>query len=276
VRLMDLIITSAWRPKIQKTINVLPKSWRKWIYLLIPKDQYKVYKSHVPGWVNIITHDRNGLSETRQWVLDNAKSFSNHVVMLDDDLDFHIRIGASLVKATPYQVNDMLHLLGDWMVNYKLIHVGVSARAGNNHITSDYAEITRAMCVHGLNLKKINAINAKFNRVPCMQDFDMTLQLLEHGYPNRVSYKYAHGQSGSNTKGGCSVYRTPEMLKKTAFEMARLHPGIVKPKIKHSVKGWGGEFGKERVDVIVYWKKAFTGMIKKTRAKEGISNFLEN
>ena len=103
-----------------------------------------------------------------------------------------------------------------------------------------------------------------------MEDFDVTLSLLELGYPNRITYKYAWGQGRSGDDGGCSLYRTSEMQKNAAIRLAEFHPRTVKVVNKRSKTKWGGLDSEVRVDVIVNWKKAFKPKRLENNSKKGI------
>jgi hypothetical protein len=97
----------------------------------------------------------------------------------------------------------------------------------------------------------------ELGRVPVMEDFDLTLQLLRAGFPNRVSYEFCWNQRGSGSEGGCSTYRTGEMQAAAARRLAELHPDFVKVVTKSSKSNWKQGDMQERVDVIVQWRKAF-------------------
>ena len=102
---------------------------------------------------------------------------------------------------------------------------------------------------------------ARFDRVRLRQDFDVILYMLERGYPNRVIFKYAFGQT-SGSKGGCSAYRTPELMEKEAYKLKKLHgPKVVSVVTKTTKGGWDGMEDvngmKQRKDVIIQWKRAF-------------------
>jgi hypothetical protein len=85
------------------------------------------------------------------------------------------------------------------------------------------------------------------------------------------------GGASSNAKGGCSAYRTPELMEKVANFLSQEHRGLVTVKTKKTKGGWGGfpvdEDGNvTRTDVIVHWKKAFQ---QGKRLKKGISSFIK-
>jgi hypothetical protein len=92
-------------------------------------------------------------------------------------------------------------------------------------------------------------------RIPVMEDFDLTLQLLRKGYPNRVSYQYVWNQRGSGAEGGCSSYRTAEMQTNAALKLKELHPDFVSLVTKTAGTVWKDM--EERSDVTVQWQKAY-------------------
>ena len=151
----------------------------------------------------------------------------------------------------------MFSVLEYFLENY--IHVGISAREGNNRVQSNLKENTRMMRLLGYNKPEVLKTGARFDRIDTKQDFDMTLQLLRKGHKNAVLYSFAHNQPGSNNTGGCSVYRDPEMMDRCSHELAALHPDFVKVVEKQNKTGWGGGI---RPDVRIAWKKAYESYIQ--------------
>lgn len=195
------------------------------------------------------------LSETRQHLLDISEKV---FVMMDDDLLFFERRkddDTKFSKIHGEQVFEMFDTLEDRMKGFA--HGGILAREGGNRIVGKqnvYA--TRMMRVLAYDPKKVRKVGARFDRMVTKQDFDMTLQLLRAGYPNILMADYVQGQYGdgcSNAPGGCSVYRTPEMMDASAHKLAELHPGFVTVVQKESKVSWGGGV---RTDVNIQWKKA--------------------
>jgi hypothetical protein len=134
------------------------------------------------------------------------------------------------------------------------VHVGVSGREGANYNTDEYDECVRMTRIMAYRADVLVDQDIRFDRVPVMQDFDVTLQLLRKGYPNRVLNWIVHNQNGSNTDGGCSLIRTDEVQAAAANRLAELHPGFVTVVKKQTKKAWGG---KERTDVRIGWKSAY-------------------
>jgi hypothetical protein len=147
--------------------------------------------------------------------------------------------------------------------------VGIGPREGNNHVIGEYTEITRMMRALAYNTEIIKAHNLRFDHLKIMEDFDMTLSLLELGYPNRVSYKYANGQRTSGDAGGCSIYRNRAAQREGAIQLYKRHPKYVKIVGKKTKTSWS-DMGNVRTDVRINWKDAYKPKIRKSNEKEGL------
>lgn len=167
---------------------------------------------------------------------------------------------ATLVKAEGDDLVKMVERIDTLLENHA--HVGVSAREGNNRWSPADPAYIRDGGVNRINTRMLRVLCfrrdivldvAKFGRVAVMEDFDLSLQLLRAGYPNRVLWDYAQNQTGTNTSGGCSTYRTHAVQESSARTLAALHPDFVKLRKKENKTG--GEFG-NRTEVTIYWKKA--------------------
>jgi len=207
-----------------------------------------------------VPEEYNGISHTRKWILTELaeKYNESNVLMLDDDMDFCYRpdmASPSLetIKDLP-RFEAMLDLLEDWLLQ-GFVHVGLAARQGSNNTYEPYREATRMMNAYAYDTIALKEIGVELGRLPVMEDFDLTLQLLRRGWPNRVSYQYVWNQRGSGAEGGCSSYRTAEMQMNAAKELQRLHPNYVSVVMKSTGSVWKDM--EERGDVIVQWQKAY-------------------
>ncbi len=270
------------RAKRQRTLRNMPKGLLFKTYVVCEEDQYDDYVKHnediinrrriipfPPEWGNFIVDGYGCFSDKKQWILEGSDA--DYIFFLDDDLAFDYRTGSSLRKAGPQQVSEAFRIMRKWLQANNMAHVALSAREGNNRVEEDDIIVGRAMRVCGFDANLLRKHDLKLNRVQLMADFDITLQLLEMGWPNRILYKYANGQRKSNDKGGCSLYRTPKLMKHAAFALKDLHPKYVKVNKKKTSQPWAGFDTNVRYDVMVYWKNAFKwGRAQKT----GIKNFL--
>jgi glycosyltransferase involved in cell wall biosynthesis len=278
---MEIYISTLGRytEKEQNTLKYISEKWKPSTHVVVVEKEYKKYKQLLKD-LDIIILPKNvkGLSANRQWLLEN--SHSDFICFLDDDLDFNKRKEGSIQLKKCKNIDGLFKIWINWLQNgYNL--VGVSSRNGNNRILSDYEDCTRIMSAYAFNRNTLIKENIRFDRINIMQDFDVNLSLLEKGYPNRVSYKYAHSQSkGSGAKGGCSIYRTPELKRKGSFRLAYLHPKVVKVRSKITKTGWdnmeskAGIEGKVSVDVTIFWKKALKNKIENIQQK-GIQDYIK-
>ena len=256
---MLIYIHTAGRPDKQITLKSFSAELMKHTRLVVQdseKDKYNI--APLKEKLVVLPKDIDRLSPTRQWILENAET--DKFVMMDDDLTFAHRGPYSktkLFQANAENVDQMFRELEYLLDTY--IHVGISAREGNNRVASNLKENTRMMRLLGYKKPEVLKTKARFDRIDTKQDFDMTLQLLRLGHKNAVLYSYAHNQPGSNVKGGCSIYRSPEMMDRCSHELAELHPKFVKVVEKHTKTSWGG--GK-RTDVRIAWKKAYESYIQ--------------
>jgi len=193
------------------------------------------------------------LSDTWQWLLENTPT--RYFMCMDDDL-YLFRREPDSVKlhiASDEDIKQMFDTLYGWMKE-GVVHVGVSMREGNNRYPDPYYENMRMCRATGYDSEVVRSLGVKFNRVICRADFHMTLELLKRGYKNRVLFEFATNQPGSNTDGGCSSYRSDEVLEENAILLAKMHHPYVKVVEKVTKTAWNS---RPRKDVIVYWKKAF-------------------
>lgn len=186
-------------------------------------------------------------SETKQMILDQG----GLQVVIDDDLQIFRRgEGTRLHLCTPNDIKDMWAKIYQYLMD-GYVHGAISAREGNNHNEADHAINTRAMRFHFWNADILNKEKLQFTDIETKQDFHMTLSLLELGYMNIVDFEFAQNQAGSDTRGGCSSYRTKEVMDRDSHRLAELHPGFVTVVKKDNDGEWG-----QRTDVRIAWKKA--------------------
>jgi len=290
---MLIVIPSCGRSDSGKQITVRNfaemKSTRP-VVLAVPESEVRRYNNNalaiygdrmdlsIIGVPDII----KGISHTRQWILtDFAKHRSErHILMLDDDMDFCFRpnLGSPALETIKSLVllETMFDTLEDWLAA-GFVHIGISARQGNNHFPTpaDYGEddkprtyrdVTRMMNAYAYDTVMLQKLKVELGRIPVMEDFDLTLQLLRKGYPNRVSFQFCWNQRGSGKEGGCSSYRTAELQAQAAVKLHQFHPEFVKIVMKKATtkENWVGM--KERSDVIVQWQRAYeSAKVSKTR-----------
>lgn len=255
-----IYITTKNRWEDIRTLRYLAKELTSKIRIVVQFREYKKYKKKYPDYrFVVLPADIKKLEPTREFLWKYSKRKGrNKFFLVDDDCLFYerttheppIRSKVMTRHATYKMFSKMYRLLDEYA------HVGISEKLGNNRTPEPYKSNTRYVRVLGYNLDLIPLNKIEFGRTVCMSDYDMNLQLLRLGLESRVCFLYSQDHRGSNTKGGCSVYRTPEVLATSAKKLSWLHPGFVSVVKKKTKKAWFGE-GKERVDVRIQWKKAY-------------------
>ena len=257
-----IFITSAWRSDDVKSLRCLsPKLYDK-ITLVCQADQcddYQKYKEQVQ--ILVLPPEIKKLEPTRAYIWRYCKKQGiDKFFLMDDDLNFYRRCPGDYKHCgttDPEAKIRMFNILYSMLEDYA--HVGVSEKLGNNRFPENYRRVTRSVRLLGYNLRLIPFNKIKFGRLVCMSDYDMTLQLLRLGLQNCVLFEYSSEQGGSNTPGGCSTYRTKEVLAQSARTLAKLHPGFVSLVTKKTKGAWfkkeGGD--NKRLDVRIQWRKAY-------------------
>ena len=258
---MEIYVLTAGRPNAQPTWEALPQNIREITRVVIQtkeRELYAKFEEQNPDNYHILPLGIERISPTRQYLLDHCQS--KKLIMLDDDLTFSYRGTAGSVKLTPQTPKEVERMFTD--INKALdryAHIAVSTREGNNHVEEDKKEVGRALRFHAMVAPTVRE-HARFDRIEFKQDFDYTLQMLRAGFPNLIFYNYAHNQPGSNKPGGCSTYRSHEVLERCAHELHALHPDFVTVVEKETKGAWGGGV---RTDVRIKWKQAYESSLNK-------------
>jgi hypothetical protein len=256
---VEIAIISKGRPLKQTTFENLPKFLRERATVYVPPNE--VYAYLEAGVSPVVGIPVSGIGACRQWCLDHAKE--DKVVMVDDDLVFATRRKDEPTKFNPATVDEIEELFAMIDLNLEVYaHVGVATREGGNYNTDDYYTCSRMLRVLAYNRSVLKAEGIRFDRLPVMEDFDVTLQLLRAGHPNFIINYMVQNQNGSNLAGGCSTYRTLGMQEAAALGLKKLHPQFVTV-VKKDIKergAWG-----ERTDVRIQWKKAYDSSGRSSR-----------
>lgn len=256
----NIFITTLGRPRVQDTIkNLSPDVLRRTVLVV----QAHELGEHRWVWgdhpylrtIMALPEEIKTLGPTRAFLHDfSKKSGFERYILLDDDLKFYARRDPKdwhLSKAEPEEVTRMfLELEGKLNAGYK--HASISGREGNNRIPEYGKENTRYMRVLGYRTDFPEGVVP--GRIDGMSDFDLSLQLLRKGCASYTLFRYAQGQPGTQTAGGCSINRTHETHDREIDFMVKEHAPFVKKRMK--VNKTGGEFG-TRNEVTVFWGRAF-------------------
>lgn len=271
-----IIINSSNRVDKVVTPNLFPDDVMEWL-IAVPEDQQDAYvaKFGQRRVTTIPAEVPQFLPSQRQWVMEH---FTNHdwkyIWLMDDDLCFFTRNAENLLrKSTTEEIEGMFTAMREHLSEVPM--VGISTRLGNNRTLTPFDEINRvtrcyAMCTEAFS--KVGATFAPYEPFTA-EDFHISLCFLEKGYKNRILYTYAQEDvGGSNAAGGCSLYRTAEVQKRTSFWLAENHPSV-KVKGKYTKGAWGlqelADGRNYRVDVIVQWKQAYKPRVEKAKMNFG-------
>jgi hypothetical protein len=248
------IPTKGRSDKLPTLINLSPELLSR-TSLVVDNEEFDDYEDYTLEVDSIrpLPKGLTGIHNVRQFCLDKCET--QYMFLIDDDMTFFNRIPEStkLEKMSDLIINKAFQEMIDSLEEYPL--VGMSARQGNNHVAEDYREATRQMNFHGVDVAEFRKLGLRFDGQEVMEDFHLTLSLLSLGIPNKVFYKYCWNQIGSGESGGCSSYRTWEVQKRCAEQLAAKFPDFVTVVKKKTTSTWK-EFG-ERYDVRVQWKKAY-------------------
>lgn len=259
--MMRIYIPTYRRTDKQKTLEALPKRWKRNTTLVCDKvdaPALRIVAADHGAEISIVPDTITTIAQKRHWII-SATPFKK-IMMMDDDLRFSHRVYGQNKEFALQSVSrkrlaaylDEVEAMLD-----KFVHVGISPRQGNNNI-----EVTgwkaNARMIYCLGYK-VGAIrkNCELGRIEHREDMDYTLQLLRKGFANRVLVDLAADQV-YNAKGGASEQRSVKNSNKDAEKLARLHPGFVKVVEKEYLASV------PRKEVVCYWQKAFASSGKKT------------
>lgn len=273
MKITDTIIVINSSNRVDKVVTpaLFPDDVIEWI-IAVPFDQFDTYEAKFPGKVRSIPERiAQRLPSQRQYVMEEySKLGYSYVWLMDDDLQYFKRNEENLLrKATTEEIEEMFFTMREHLNEIPM--VGISTRLGNNRITSAYDELNRVTRCYAINteiFKKVGAVFDPFPEFVC-EDFHLGLCFLEAGYKNRILHTFAQEDvGGSNAAGGCSLYRTAEVQRKSSLWMAENHPSV-KIKGKYCKGSWGlqelADGRNYRVDVIVQWKQAYKPILEKPK-----------
>jgi hypothetical protein len=262
---MDIYIPTAGRgPDRQLTIAALGASVlsKHRTTLVCPPDEVaalKVFAKERGNNISVMKCPKDGIAATRQYIIDNAESYENPILMLDDDLSFwgwrsetdgkvkHLAASPSQKVAGFANFEELMFGQAHGSIGYKLF-------ANNRPLIERNSRMLRALAYVPAVLRREKI---KFTGAPVMEDFFVTLSLLQRGYACMTYNGLVQEQKGSNAAGGCSRYRTPAMQAEAAHMLKAAFPYLVTVVEKEEKEGWGGEFGNKRTDVRVKWAAAY-------------------
>jgi len=259
---MRIYIPTRGRVGMQKTVERLGLEINRHYAttLVCPPDEVRALESIVKSkGAKVMACKAEGISATRQAILDHAKRNKEGVaLMLDDDLPtwrlrsrFKINDKGEIpyTKATTEDIADGLHTFAKLMQGYAHGSIGHALFCQLSPPIKYNSRMLRALAYNVDFIPR----GVKF-RLPVMEDFDMELQLLTRGHTSMTYNGIVQDQHQNNSEGGCSSYRTAGVQEYAAHELASLWPDYVTVVTRAPKREWVG-MG-DRTDVRVNWRKA--------------------
>jgi hypothetical protein len=193
-----------------------------------------------------------GIANKRNYIL--GCCHVDKLVILDDDLTFAARRDDEPTKFEECKDDCVLDLFKSIkQVLDVYVHGAVATREGGNYDTNVFKYNSRALRAHFFRADILHREGFHLNGTDFMSDFDSTLTMLRRGWSNIIINSWVTNQSGSNSVGGCSEYRTKGKLADAAHILHARHPKFVTVVQKETKSSWGGGI---RTDVRIQWKKA--------------------
>ena len=247
----DIYIPTYGRTHRQETLNAFPDRWAARTALVCRPEEAEA----LADWgAEVLVAPVRGISATRQWVLDQHEG--DRFLMFDDDLKFAMRRKDDPTKFLRLDYEDdriglMLDIL--WEALEWSPVVGLASRGGANRETAEWRMNQRLWDVMGLRVDIAREHGFRY-RLPLMEDFDIHLQFLTHGYPSAMLNSFTKDDFGSNAPGGCSTYRDGAMQAAASTDLVLEWPDFVT--LRQTKNDWGNGM-EQRTDVTVQWAKAF-------------------
>lgn len=218
-----IFIPSIGRAGNVKTLNQFSEMLRYRTTIVTRLSEERSYRRAHPD-VGVVVCPVKGIHKTRQWILEQSKH--EFTFMSDDDLTFHVRNSQdSGWKASPMDVvsmfQDQVHLLKQ----DRVACVGIANRFMINQIPVGVFPTGPYCTPMGFNLKRVNPVNHRFDRVAHYEDADMVVQLMSCGWKCLKNTNYFHSQAPSS--GGAQLYRDAAKITASTLRMVELAPDYV-------------------------------------------------
>ena len=266
---MRIYIPTIGRIDKQLTVDRLtPELCKKFnVALVTSPGEAKALREATEGkGVSVLSCRANGISDTRQWILDFHKrewdAKDPVVLMLDDDLptwrqragEVNAKGETPYTKATTKEIEKGLTFFAKLMKDHAHGSIGHALFCQVSPLLKFNSRMLRALAY---NVKLIPK-GTEF-RLQVMEDFDMELQLLTQGLPSVTYNGIVQDQHQNNSAGGCSGYRTLEVQAAAAHRLKELWPDLVTVVTRAPAREWIG-MGGERTDVRINWSRAAKGV----------------
>lgn len=260
---MRIFIPTLGRVASQKTWDNLTYDLQLQAQLVVYPEEADAHRS-LGRTVLVSKQKQRGIAHKRNFIVNYCVNTGiDKFCMLDDDLEFYVRgvkrdpessTPFSLYAPSPVSLENMFNTISN--VLNKDPACTVSPREGCNRLTDKFHYNMRSMRVLAYHTPTLVKVGFDFAKTEMMEDFAMSLKLHTNGYRMCTITKWAQGQSGSNTEGGCSITRTQERQEKCCNDLKTLFPEYVTIVTKANKWLFNG-VQSTRSDVRVKWAKAY-------------------
>jgi hypothetical protein len=252
---LHYFIPTRGRPDFYTWKAITPKM-RKETSIVVREDEYEQYLAANPyAKFLILPPGTEGISSTRQFIIEQNHKY---IVMLDDDIrNFGYKpdiTKQSIAMADDNVVDEAFdNILTLFKMGYSHVSIFDRPRCGLSK-GRYFSENGLAMQIIGFETETVHKEGLKFTDVLLAQDKHMTLSLLERGYKNALLAYFTFNCLGTQAAGGCSIFRTADMINEQATLLQSLHPNTVSitPKVVN-YRGISEVVNK----VTIQWKRSF-------------------
>lgn len=223
--------------------------------IVCPKAEAETFQSQYLN-LSIKVVDKKYLGQVWQTIVEECPTTG--VMILDDDLRFAVRyleIHDWLEQVAKKELDEMFQWMED-QLDAGYAHGAISIRKGNHFQENSFRDCGNAKDCLYFNRDVLLKENTRLDRLKTMQDFDITLQLMSLGYPNRVGFNWCCDQIDPAAEGGTTLYRTPDVQKEAAEQLHEFWPNFVKV-VKKKAASKADIYGDERYDVKITWRKCW-------------------
>jgi hypothetical protein len=228
--------------------------WASRTLLVVAEDEAEAHRAK--GRPVIVCPVQGRVARVRQWLMDNCDT--RYAIVMDDDLCFQKRrYDPGKFRSELLSDDEMAEMLDRIRVMMDQVPmVGIDARSGGNRSAVPAVLNSRMFGLVAHDVEVFRREYFDYDRVQVMEDFDVILQHLRRGFYTAKLTTHCKGDvGGSNSEGGCSVFRDAAMQTASANGLQVLHPEFVKV-VEKETKSWGAGLT-TRTDVRISWAKAF-------------------
>jgi len=247
-----IYIPTVGRSDRQITWKNLPQKWKEKTVLVV--DAADSDKYNMP--IITIPEGMKGIASIREWIV--KQSQEEKICMFDDDLDLVYtrtsnETGQTNRKLNDNEIDDMFSLMDEWLNNY--VFCGLDATWSHPQFDTDYKLCGRVCSNVFYNIKTLPMNELNWTDIEISEDYNIALQLLTKGFPNKISTRYRVSPVGNFSSGGCSSYRTIELHNESFIKLQEKFPKFIT--LKEKIQNSGLWKGQKRLAGVIQWKKAY-------------------